>query len=179
MRLTEERLRQLMTDLEADHVERTRAASGITTQDGGITPPDGGITPPDGGITMPNGGIKAPDGGITTQGGGITTQDGGITPQDGGITLQDGGITLQDGGIKAPDGGIPHAAITKDDGMINDQRVIQAIACHPGIKLKGLLEQTQIPLRTLERTLRRLRTGNHARIDYRGSKKTGGWFVKS
>ena len=169
------------------------SASGITTQDGGITmpnggnkAPDGGITTQDGGITMPNGGIKAPDGGIKAPDGGITTQDGGIkvpdggiTTQDGGIKVPDGGITTQDDGITMPNGGIPHAAITKDDGMINDQRVIQAIACHPGIKLKGLLEQTQIPLRTLERTLRRLRTGNHARIDYRGSKKTGGWFVKS
>ena len=31
----------------------------------------------------------------------------------------------------------------------------------------------------IDRILRRLREGSDARIEYRGSKKTGGWFIKS
>ena len=66
------------------------------------------------------------------------------------------------------------------NGEINgEKKIILAIAGHPGIKRDGLLLETQIPLRTIDRILRHLREGADAKIEYRGSKKTGGWFIKS
>ena len=65
-------------------------------------------------------------------------------------------------------------------GEINGaKKIILAIAGHPGIKRDGLLLETRIPLRTIDRILRNLREGANAKIEYRGSKKTGGWFIKS
>ena len=88
-------------------------------------------------------------------------------------------VISPNGGIKEPlnelNGGInPHG------GEINGaKKIILAIAGHPGIKRDGLLLETQIPLRTIDRILRHLREGANAKIEYRGSKKTGGWFIKS
>lgn len=65
-------------------------------------------------------------------------------------------------------------------GEINGEiKLIQAIAAHPGIKREGLLLATKIPLRSIDRLLRRLTLSGTGRIEYRGSKKTGGWYVKS
>ena len=70
--------------------------------------------------------------------------------------------------------------INAPSGEINgEKKIILAIAKQPGIKREGLLLETKIPLRTIDRILRRLREGGDAKIEYRGSKKTGGWFTKS
>ena len=70
--------------------------------------------------------------------------------------------------------------VGETDGEINgEKKIILAIAKQPGIKREGLLLETKIPLRTIDRILRRLREGGDAKIEYRGSKKTGGWFTKS
>lgn len=74
----------------------------------------------------------------------------------------------------------PSGEINAPSGEINGERkIIGAIEANPGIKREGLLLETQIPLRTIDRILQRLRTGENAKIEYRGSNKTGGWFIKS
>ena len=79
------------------------------------------------------------------------------------------------GEINAPSG-----EINAPSGEIHgEKKIILAIAKQPGIKREGLLLETKIPLRTIDRILRRLREGGDAKIEYRGSKKTGGWFIKS
>ena len=85
--------------------------------------------------------------------------------------------------VISPNGGIKEP-LNQSNGEINgkingEKKIILAIAGHPGIKRDGLLLETQIPLRTIDRILRHLREGADAKIEYRGSKKTGGWFIKS
>lgn len=75
---------------------------------------------------------------------------------------------------------MPNGKINLINGKISgEKKIIHAIAEHPGIKREGLFLETQIPLRTIDRILRRLRDDADARIEYRGSRKTGGWFIKS
>ena len=78
-----------------------------------------------------------------------------IIPPNGGINGENGGINGRNGEIK----------------------IIHVIENHPGIKREGLLLETQIPLRTIDRFLQHLK--RNFKIEYRGSKKTGGWFIKS
>ena len=79
-----------------------------------------------------------------------------------------------------PDNGGINEPLNQLNGGINgEKKIFLAIAGHPGIKRDGLLLETQIPLRTIDRILRHLREGADAKIEYRGSKKTGGWFIKS
>ena len=56
-------------------------------------------------------------------------------------------------------------------------KIRHAIENHPGIKREGLLLETKIPLRTIDRIIHRLK--EKSKIEYRGSKRTGGWFTKS
>jgi len=88
-------------------------------------------------------------------------------------------LFLPDGKINEPLNE-PNGKINLVNGKISgEKKIIHAIAEHPGIKREGLFLETQIPLRTIDRILRRLRDGADARIEYRGSRKTGGWFIKS
>lgn len=56
------------------------------------------------------------------------------------------------------------------------ERIFDVIYMFPGIKIKQLSERTQIPVRTLARFLKELKKTK--RIEYVGSKKTGGWQRK-
>ena len=98
-------------------------------------------------------------------------------------------IMGNNGAVISPHGGI-NGEINDRGGEINqdvgggneksnDEKIVIAIEKHPGIKREGLLLETKIPLRTIDRILQHLRKGNNAKIEYRGSKKTGGWFIKS
>ena len=74
----------------------------------------------------------------------------------------------------------PTGEIKTPTGEINgENKILRVIGDHPGIKREGLLLETGISLRTIDRILRRLRAEEDARIEYRGSNKTGGWFIKS
>ena len=84
--------------------------------------------------------------------------------------------------VISPSGEInaPNGEINAPNGEINgEEKIIRAIESHPGIKREGLLLKTGIPLRTIDRILRRLKAEENTKIEYRGSKKTGGWFIKS
>ena len=62
-------------------------------------------------------------------------------------------------------------------GTTNDEIVYQIIVDNPGIKRESILKGTEISLRTIDRILQRMKCSG--RIEYRGSRKTGGWFVKT
>ncbi len=57
------------------------------------------------------------------------------------------------------------------------KQVYAVIEAHPGIKRDGIFLEIRTSLRSVERSLKRLREAN--RIEYRGSAKTGGWFAKT
>lgn len=58
-----------------------------------------------------------------------------------------------------------------------DRAVLDAIARHPGIKGEAIFLEVKTSLRSVRRTLDRLKMGQ--KIEYRGSRRTGGWFVKT
>ena len=83
---------------------------------------------------------------------------------------------------------LPNGEINGEIGEINggnggtnvkngEIKIVHAIENHPGIKREGLLLETKIPLRTIDRFLQHLK--RESQIEYRGSRKTGGWFIKS
>ena len=104
-------------------------------------------------------------------------KDGEINSSDGKIN---GEITTSSGKIKPTSGEINgeiNGEIKTSNLGENDEAVYQAIVANPGIKREKLLKKTDISLRTIDRSLQRLKASG--RIEYRGSKKTGGWFVKT
>ena len=94
------------------------------------------------------------------------------------------------GEIKAPNGDAGEirgeikaktGEVCKINGEINAKsgeiKIYDAIAENPGIKREKLLLITGIPLRTIDRIVKRLI--EIKKIEYRGSKRTGGWFVRT
>ena len=88
-----------------------------------------------------------------------------------------GEINTLGGKIKSPGGEI-NGEIKSPGGEINGEiKIYQAVVATPGIKREALLLTSKIPLRTIDRILKRLKESG--KIEYRGSKKTGGWYVKT
>ena len=68
--------------------------------------------------------------------------------------------------------------IKPEVGEINgEMKILEAITENPGIKRDRLRAITGISLRTIDRIVRRLT--DDERIEYRGSKRTGGWYVRT
>lgn len=62
-------------------------------------------------------------------------------------------------------------------GIKGEIKILDAISKNPGIKREGLRGITGISLRTIDRIVRRLT--DDEKIEYRGSKRTGGWYVRT
>ena len=68
--------------------------------------------------------------------------------------------------------------IKPEVGEINgEMKILEAITENPGIKRDRLRSITGISLRTIDRIVKRLT--NDEKIEYRGSKRTGGWYVRT
>ena len=68
--------------------------------------------------------------------------------------------------------------IKPEVGEINgEMKILVAITENPGIKRDRLRAITGISLRTIDRIVRRLT--DDEKIEYRGSKRTGGWYVRT
>ena len=68
--------------------------------------------------------------------------------------------------------------INGESGEINgEMKIYSAICKNPGIKREKLFLLTEIPLRTIDRIVKRLKDAK--KIEYRGSKRIGGWFVRT
>lgn len=68
------------------------------------------------------------------------------------------------------------AASTADALSSGQQSVLDCIKVHEGIKVPGISDLTNIPSKSVERHVSALIARNL--IEHRGSKKTGGYFVK-
>ena len=86
-----------------------------------------------------------------------------LRPASGEIT---GKITTSNGEIKQEIGEIT-----------GEIKILDAIEKNPGIKRDRLRAITGISLRTIDRIVKRLT--NDEKIEYRGSKRTGGWYVRT
>ena len=68
--------------------------------------------------------------------------------------------------------------IKPEVGEINgEMKILEAITENPGIKRDRLRSITGISLRTIDRIVKRLT--DDEKIEYRGSKRTGGWYVRT
>lgn len=63
------------------------------------------------------------------------------------------------------------------DIQSQDDSVFAVVADSPGIKKDQIFLLVQTSIRSVQRTLERLAKAN--KIEYRGSKQKGGWFVKT
>ena len=61
--------------------------------------------------------------------------------------------------------------------MTGEMKIFDTISKNPGIKRDRLLLLTGISLRTIDRIVKRLTEDE--KIEYRGSKRTGGWYVRT
>ncbi len=81
-------------------------------------------------------------------------------------------VILNNGGINKDDGGI-----NEDNGGINeDEKILDLIYKNPGIRTDSISKSLLISKRTVERYIKKLKDTD--KIEFIGSKKTGGYFVK-
>jgi len=108
---------------------------------------------------------------------------GGLTAQNGGLTAQNGNLTVQYGNLTAQR---DHKETKKSHG--NRRRItpeleaelIRIVGEYPGIRRKELAEKLDVSMGSLRRMLAQMTSeAQTAKIEHRGSKKTGGWFRKS
>ena len=117
-------------------------------------------------------------------------KDGEIKACDGEINSADGALNGANGAINSGTGKI-NGEINDGDGEINPlskterelsqtQKIIAIVRQNPGIKRCQLVVKSGMPFRSLDRLLHSMTVDSRvSAIEYRGSKKTGGWFIKS
>ena len=81
-----------------------------------------------------------------------------------------GEVKVPIGEVKVPIGEVKRTST-------DDELVYQLICKTPGTKREKIFLEIKTSLRSVERSLKRLKEAG--RIEYRGSDKTGGWFIKS
>ena len=91
------------------------------------------------------------------------------------------------GAISSENGEIKSGLINPKSGLINsvkpydtesqDLAVLELIRNRPGIKVEAVFLEIKTSTRSVRRVLERL--AQKDKIEYRGSKRTGGWFVKT
>ena len=65
-----------------------------------------------------------------------------------------------------------------DNVAIAESKIIEFVKTHPGVKRDEISMELKIPLRTLGRYLKQLDQEQGA-IEYRGTNRTGGWYVRT
>ncbi len=124
-----------------------------------------------------------------SESGQINLESGQMNPESGQINLESGQINLESGQINPESGQInlESGQINPESGQINqvkpyntdaqDRAVLEVIRNNPGIKLDAIFLEIKTSTRSVRRVLERLSLSD--KIEYRGSKRTGGWFVKT
>ena len=94
------------------------------------------------------------------------------------FATKSGTIKPESGTIKSESGTIKGDKAQSYDIQSQDTAVLKVISEQPGIKKDRIFLAVQTTsLRSVQRTLERLSQAD--KIEYRGSKRTGGWFVKT
>ena len=104
------------------------------------------------------------------------TESGTINLKSGTINVKCGTINSESGTIKPKSGTINFIARVYDKDS-QDLAVLSVIAENPGIKRDRICFQVQTSIRSVQRTVECLVQAD--KIEYRGSRRTGGWFVKT
>ena len=92
-------------------------------------------------------------------------------------TIKPGSGTIKPGSgtIKPESGTINCAQLYNTDSQ--DRAVLQVVSQNPGIKKDAIFLKVRTSTRSVQRSLERLCSDK--KIEYRGSKKTGGWYVRT
>ena len=100
------------------------------------------------------------------------------------VNVPVGEVNVPVGEVKAPVGEVkaPVGEVNVPVGEVkrtstDDELVYQLIRKTPGTKREKVFLEIKTSLRSVERSLKRLKEAG--RIEYRGSDKTGGWFIKT
>ncbi len=112
----------------------------------------------------------------------INGEVGTINPQNGTINTQSGEVGEINGTINDKNGELRGevGTINPQSGEINGEvELYRAIVANPGIKRIPLSKLTGIPLRTVERILKKMSVRDFHQIEYRGTSKTGGWYPRT
>ncbi len=118
--------------------------------------------------SLESGQIKGESGRINPESGQIMGESGRINPESGQIKGESGQINPESGQIKN---------VHSYDIKSQDDAVLRAIQDCPGIKADGIFLQVRTSTRSVRRSLERLSSAS--KIEYRGSKRTGGWYVRT
>ena len=102
-------------------------------------------------------------------------ESGQINPESGQIKSESGQINPESGQIKSESGQIK--SVKPYDTAAQDRAVLEVIRNNPGIKLEAIFLEIKTSTRSVRRVLDRLSSND--KIEYRGSRRTGGWFVKT
>ena len=105
----------------------------------------------------------------------INPESGQINPESGQISPKSGQINPKSGQINPESGRIKN--VRSYDIKSQDDAVLCAIQDCPGIKADGIFLQIRTSTRSVRRSLERL--SGASKIEYRGSKRTGGWYVRT
>ncbi len=100
---------------------------------------------------------------------GVNQINGGVNKKNGGVNKKNGGVNKELGGVNKKNGGV-----NKDISSVQD--LLNAIINEPGQNANKLAKVHQNSLRTIERTLKKLKLEN--KIEFRGSPKIGGYYAK-
>lgn len=95
----------------------------------------------------------------------------------GNLDQKSGPMKSESGPIKAESGPIKRIVAQTYNTESQDEAVVAIIGANPGIKREKIFLHVQTSLKSVQRTLNRLSADK--KIEYRGSKRTGGWFVKT
>ena len=102
-------------------------------------------------------------------------ESGQINGESGQINGERGTMNGERGTINGESGQIK--LVKAYDIESQDNAVLEIIFNNPGIKLEAIFLKIKTSNRSVRRMLERLSSSN--KIEYRGSKRTGGWFIKT
>lgn len=112
---------------------------------------------------------------IKPESGTIKPESGEINPESGEIKPESGTINPESGTIKPESGTINGAQLYNTESQ--DRAVLDVVRHSPGIKKDAIFLKVKTSSRSVQRSLERLCSDK--KIEYRGSKKTGGWYVRT
>ena len=146
----------------------------INPADDTINPADDTINPADDTINPADDPIKSKDDPIKSKDDPIKSKDDPIKSKDDPIKSEDDPIKSEDDPIKSEDDPIK----SKDDPIKLElsEQIYELITRNPGINRETIAKTVGRSVETVKRVLKKLRNSKH-RIEFRGSKKTGGYYL--
>ena len=97
-----------------------------------------------------------------------------LAAESGTTKSESGTIKSESGTIKSESGTINTKAY---DIKSQEESVFEVVRTNPGVKKEKIFLKVQTSMRSIQRTLERLKAAG--RIEYRGAKRNGGWFVRT